>query len=142
MQNPPKIDCYDSTSIIEGLRKSPHTYNTLIGDCGSNNTTMHTILRRRLNLLCKEGLVFKMSIPGTRSGQMLFYTMPKSYYILVEDIHIGSRTFYFEKFKRIKQEEHFEVKKIHVDKCWALKRDKWEEQPGREFSEFSILLFI
>jgi hypothetical protein len=142
MQNQQKkIDCYDIDSIMKGLQEAPQTYNTMVGSCESNNTTIHTILRRKLNNLCREGHIFKMSIPGTRSGQILFYVMPKKYYILVEDIHIGSRTFYFTKFRRIRQEQ-FTIKKIYVDKCWMLNKDRWEEQKGREFSEFSILLFI
>lgn len=126
----------DIDEIVDNLKNAPQTYNTMIGNFESNNTTMHTILRRKLNNLCRDGSVLKMSIPGTRSGQILFYVMSKQYYILVEDIHIGSRTYYFNEYERSGP------KKIKVKKCWALKRDAWEEHSGREFSELDVLFFI
>lgn len=127
----------DTDAIIDDIKNKPQTYNTMLNVCGCNNSTQHTILRRKLNGLCKHGGICKFSIPGTRSGQVLFYVLPKAYHILVEVSRgIGSDTYYFYKY------EMAGFKKIRVEKCWHLKRDHWEELGPRIFSEFNVLKFL
>lgn len=130
MQNECDID-----NIVANLKKRPETYNTITGICG--NTTQHVILKRKLNRLYEDGDVYKLVIPGTRCGKVLYYTEPKEYKILVEAKGIrGSETYYFNKYKKIGP------KIIEVEKCWKLGNSIWEAQGRKEFSEFSVLLFL
>lgn len=126
---------YDIALAIEEIKKFPQTYNTLLGNFWENGT-FQTILRRKLNSLCKCGEVCKTTIPGTRYGKVIFYSIPKDYYVLVENERIGVNVFCFFKFERIGK---FYMK---VEKLWILDGVNWKETEGRTFFDGNILKLI
>jgi hypothetical protein len=126
---------YNIELAIEEIRKFPQTYNTILGDFWENGT-LQTILRRKLNGLCKGGDVCKTNIPGTRFGKAIFYSIPKSYYILVENDRIGVNVFCFFSFEKISRYY------LKVDKLWRLEGHIWKEIEGRTFFEGNVLKLI
>jgi len=110
--------------IIEDIKKSPQTYNTILKDSVKNGT-YQCILRRKLNNLVNQGVICKTSIPGTRFGKAIFYTIPKNYYILVESGRAGSEVYFFTSFKKINK-FYIEIKNYYMleDGVWFLKKTK------------------
>ena len=72
--------------LVDEIKSFPQTYKTILGKNPKN--THQTILRRKINKLCKRGEICKAAIPGTRFGKAILYTLPKTYHILV----MGNRT--------------------------------------------------
>jgi hypothetical protein len=125
---------YNIELVVCELAEMPHTYETILQD--SSTPTHEFILRRKLNNLCKQGIIFKSNIPGTRFGKCIFYVIPKKYFILVESSRLGSVTYYFEEFEK--------VGKLHlkVGKYFVLEGNKWTRKYNKVFNQGSILLFI
>lgn len=123
---------YNIELVIEDIKKFPQTYNTILGNFWENNT-FQTILRRKLNNLCKNGEVCKTNIPGTRFGKAIFYSIPKKYFILVENQRIGVSVYYFFDFEKISRYY------LKVDKLWELNGNIWKEISGRTFFEGNVL---
>jgi hypothetical protein len=122
--------------VVEELKLFPHTYGTILQN-EFENCTYQIILRRKLNALCKDGIILKAVIPGTRFSRLIFYIMPKKYYILVENTRFGSDVYVFYEYNEI-SDNH-----IEVDKCWKLDKNKWEEINGKRiFYEGHILKWI
>lgn len=121
--------------VVEDIRKFPQTYKTILKGL-VNNGTYQTILRRKLNSLCKNGDVCKTNIPGTRFGKAIFYTFPKDYFILVEGTRTGSEVYCFFDFKKLSRYY------IRVKKIWQLKDNCWYKYKNKTFFEGNVLKFI
>jgi len=106
--------------VVEDIKKFPQTYNTILGELKKDGTCQ-TILRRKLNSLCKSGKIFKTSIPGTRFGKAIYYYIPKNYHILVEGGRMGSKVYVFFNFERISKFY------IQVNDYSTLRDGIWEE---------------
>ena len=121
--------------VIELIRAFPQTYATILKE-HKTNPTYQFILRRKLNIQLKMGNVCKMMIPGTRQSKVVFYTMPKSYTILVEANKLGSETYCFFSSARVTD------KKIVVEELWILKDIEWKKIPKKEFYSDLVLKWI
>ncbi len=121
--------------VVDDIKQFPQTYKTILGDLCSDGTCQF-VLRRKMNKLCKDGVVFKTTIPGTRFGQCIYYMPNKKYYILVEGGRIGSQTYCFFDYKRISQYY------IEIKDCWHLDITKWINCGKKIFFEGNILKFI
>jgi len=91
---------WDISLVLKDIKEMPQTYNTILKEL-SNDGTCQIILRRKLNKLLKYGNVFKTTIPGTRFGKVIYYSMPKNYHILVEASRLGSNVFCFYEYEKI-----------------------------------------
>jgi hypothetical protein len=122
--------------IVRDIRDFPQTYKTILKkDC--KDGTCQFVLRKKINKLLKDGTICKTTIPGTRFGALIFYTIPKDYYILIESERIGSNVFVFFDFKNISRYY------IKVKKYWILKEGKWNLGNGEKmFFEGKVLKFI
>lgn len=112
--------------VLDEIKKFPQTYNTILGEHNSKGT-YQTIIRRKLNKLCKSGLVYKTTIPGTRFGKVVFYCWPKKYHIVV----VGSRTgvdlmcfFNYENVGRYY---------VKIKTYWVLEKKKWKKYNKKRF---------
>jgi hypothetical protein len=123
--------------VVKKIKKFPQTYDTILQD-EKRNGTLQFILRRKLNSLCKQGEVCKTSIPGTRFGKALFFSLPKEYYILVEaDRTSGSKVYAFFKYRKLDRY------RMIVEICWELKKDRWKKlSEDKVFFEGSTLKFL
>lgn len=127
---------YNIELVVKDIANFPQTYNTILKELSSDGTCQF-ILRRKLNNLCKSGDIYKTSIPGTRFGKAIFYSIPKKYYILVEADRIGSKVFCFFKYKKLSRYY------IKVGELWQLKKGLWKkESEAKIFFEGNILKFI
>ena len=127
---------YNPDFILEDLKVHPHTYATILTDEEVYSATLQFILRRKLNKLCKAGIIFKTTIPGTRYGQVLLYIEPRPYKIIVEGSRIGVNVYYYI------DAEHTSMY-IKVLKYWKLENTKWvEKNEERTFFEGHILKII
>lgn len=115
----------EDENILTQLDNSPHTYNSLLGDY-KDNGTFQQILRRRLKRLLKEGLVWKIRVPGTRFGLVIFIKPEHDYQILTSHTLNGVDIYYMYDYKD-------EERAIILDNYWQLndKLNHWryyEEQ--------------
>jgi hypothetical protein len=127
---------YNIELVVEEIKKFPQTYNTILETSGLVNNTLQTILRRKLNKLCKQGIVYKTSIPGTRFGKVIFYHKDKEYIIFVVAGRVGSDVFVTFKTNKI------ENTIIQLDRCWILDRGLWREEENVRLHEGKVLLII
>lgn len=121
--------------VVEEIKLFPQTYKSILGGM-SKDGTCQLILRRKLNILCKEGVIFKTSIPGTRFGQAIFYTEPKEYTILIEAGRAGSLVYCFFKSE---QKGKFYLK---ISPCWLLISNIWEKIDEKTIFEGNVLKII
>ena len=122
--------------VINEIKDFPQTYKTILQHEYTNGT-YKTILRRKMSRLCKSGIVYKTTIPGTRFGKAIFYALPKKYYILVEAGRLGSNVFIFFKYKKTSRYW------LKVKESWKLKKGVWEQlEEEKNFFEGNILKFI
>jgi len=126
---------YDISLVVKDIKKFPQTYNTILQECKSDGTCQY-LLRKKLNKLCKEGVICKTSIPGTRFGKAIFYFMPKQYHILVEADRIGSHVYCFFKY------ENFSRFHIKVNEYWKLIGGYWVKKKDRIVFSGNILKWI
>ena len=113
---------YNIDLVVEDLKVHPHTYATILTKEEVYNATMQFNLRRKINKLCKDGRIFKTTIPGTRYGQVLLYIEPRSYKIIVESSRIGVNVYYFFEFEQVSKLY------IKVTKYWKLENTEWIEK--------------
>lgn len=129
-----KLDNMDL--VVEDIKKQPQTYSTILKD-QVLNATFQFKLRRKVSNLCKQGIIFKTTIPGTRFGQVLLYCEPRPYKMLVETGRMGVNVYYFLEYEQISK---FYIK---VKKCCKLNNCEWTEcVEEKEFFEGNILKFI
>ena len=91
----PQDYIYDNLKLVKHISNFPQTYKTLLTPEFAKNGTFGTILRRKLNVLLEDGLVHKTIIPGTRFGEVIFYTSDKEYYIVVINDRIQTLVYCF-----------------------------------------------
>lgn len=114
--------------VVEDIQKFPQTYKTILGE-NCHDGTCQTILRRKLNKLCRRGTIFVTNIPGTRFGEKIFYFFPKKYHIIIVGGRTGSDVYCFFKYKQISKFY------IEMNEYWHLRKGRWEEynEPKRLF---------
>jgi len=105
--------------VVEDIEKFPQTYKTILQDKYKDGTCQ-TILRRKINKLCKKGIVFVTNIPGTRFGEKIFYVFPKDYHILIVGGRMGSNVYCFFDYKKISN-FYIELNKHY----WTLTEGRW-----------------
>jgi len=130
-----KSKIYDIQQVIEDIKESPQTYNTILQH-HTVDKTLQTILRRKLNRLCKDGQICKTNIPGTRFGTVIFYYHPKKYEILIVAGRLGSDVYYFFDYK--KHGNYY----LFIENGWILKHKVWEEIDNITIFEGKILKWI
>lgn len=136
MSNDIEQKLWNINLIAEDIERFPQTYETILKEF-SHNGTYQTILRRKLNNLCKSGAICRTTIPGTRFGKAIFYVVPKKYYFLVEGTRIGVSIYVFFSFK--KESRYY----MSVDECWQLTGFIWEKCKEKKiFFEGNVLKFI
>ena len=89
---------YNIEKIVKILHKMPLTYKMILEE-EYYNPTMQVIARRKMNALCRSGIIMKTNIPGTRFGETIFYAQPKDYTILIEGGRAGSTVYCFNSFE-------------------------------------------
>lgn len=135
MSDDVRTKIYNISLVVEDIKKFPQTYKTILGSMCKDGTCQ-TILRRKLNILSKEGTIYKTSIPGTRFGQAIFYVIPKEYTILIEGDRAGSNVYCFFKGK---QKSKFYFK---MSPCWLLTKDGWLPMTEKIIFEGNVLKII
>ena len=114
-----KARVYDIGKSLTAIKEKPQTYETLLCHLHSDST-LRKIINRKLNKEIKRGNVCKTSIPGTRFGKAIFYTIPKEYNILVKSHRLyGNEVFCFSSYE--------EKGKFYIGltEYWKLDGDKW-----------------
>ena len=113
---------YNDEEIVKAIERAPQSYNTLLQHCYTNKT-MDQVLRRRIKRLLKENKIWKVRVPGTRFGLVLFCVPEHDYKILVKQKIIGVSIYYMyeleEDDKYVILNNYFELKD-----CWS----KWEHK--------------
>lgn len=128
---------YNIDLIVEDIKSAPQTYATILTHEEIYNATMQFLLRKKINKLCKAGIIFKATVPGTRFGQVILYIEPRKYKILVESERTGVNIYYFFDCEKI---SNFYLK---VKKYWVLENTKWvEKNEEKMFFEGKILKII
>lgn len=112
---------YDIDALLEKIKSFPQTYDTLMKRSFSN-VTVHTIMRRKISRLCKEGVVCRCIIPNTRGRKILLYCLPKKQNIIVKAERYGCSVFAFEKHERLGGKKVY----IKMKKCMKLNGSKWD----------------
>jgi hypothetical protein len=110
---------YDDNKIVETISKCPQSYNSILGHL-KDNGTLQVILRRRIRRLLKQEQVWKMRVPGTRFGLVLFCTPEHDYKILTLQGLTRVRIFYMYKF--IDNNDN-----IMLNNYWELKGQNWNK---------------
>jgi len=121
--------------VVADIELFPQTYKTILKNY-CHDGTCQTILRRKLSKLCKNGIVCKTIIPGTRFGKILFYSKNKKYYILVDSERFGSVVYCFFKFKNLNKYY------MKVSETWKLENSKWVNIGEKIFFEGNVLKFF
>jgi len=126
----------DTYLLVEILKDSPHTYDTILKD--DNNNTNQTILRRKLSSLCKDGTIAKTTVPMTRFGQSLFYAIDKNYYMLFEKNSLQCNVYYFYESEEVGN--FF----LLLEHCWKLdfSSKNWIKNTGIKINIGNILKCI
>jgi len=130
-----KKKIYNVDLVVEDIKLFPQTYKTILQELDSDGTCQ-LILRRKLNILCKDGIIFKTSIPGTRFGKAIFYIEPKTYTIVIEGTRVGSTVYYFFDYKQIGR---FYLK---ISPYWELQNNVWVKGDEKVIFEGNILKLI
>lgn len=126
---------YDISLIIADLKLAPQTYETILKNELKNGTLL-TILRRKLSVLVKHGIIRKTVIPATRYSRIIYYCLNKPYTILFESSRMGCNVFYFDKYTRVNKFE------ITTELCYQLSHSSWVEVYGKRFFEGNVLMMI
>jgi len=109
---------YSDNNIVNYVKEAPQTYNSFLKefkDCG----TFQLVLRRRISRLIKQNRLWKLRIPGTRYGLVLFCTPEHDYKMLAYNRIVGkTRVFYMYDYK-------IEDNNIVLDNYWELKDPNW-----------------
>ncbi len=121
--------------VVDEIIEFPQTYNSILQE-EYKNGTCQLMLRKKLNILVKEGTIFKMSVPGTRFGKCLFYCPDKTYYILIESGRLGSIIYAFYDYKKVSKLY------IKLNQYWELVDQTWQEKKDKTIFEGNVLTFI
>jgi hypothetical protein len=122
--------------VVEDIKQQPQTYSTILKD-EVYNATLQFVLRRKINKLCEQGVIFKTTIPGTRFGQVLLFMEPRTYKMIVESTRVGVSVYYFFEYEKVSR---FYIKLTHY---WELHNTEWEEKNEEKvLFEGKILKFI
>jgi hypothetical protein len=126
---------YNTDNVIEKLNVFPQTYKTILKQM-CDDSTCQFILRRKINILLKQGKIYKSYIPGTRFGECLFYIVPKKYNIIIESGRAGSNVFCFFSYKKIN--------KFYIETfdCYKLEGYYWMPEEDKIFFDGSVLKWI
>jgi len=130
-----KEKVYDISLLVNELKEFPQTYKSILKE-HEGNGTLQTILRRKLSKLCKNGMICKTNIPGTRFGKTIFYYFPKKYHILIEAGRMGSNTFVF--FEYTKLNRFY----IEISPYWELQSGVWVKKKKKTIFEGSVLKWL
>ncbi len=114
----------DDDKIVNVVKQAPQGYNSILQHM-KDNGTLQVILRRRVKRLCKEQRLWKMRVPGTRFGLVLFCTPERTYKILISQGLTKVRIFYM---FGVEDNGHHIVLKDY----WELKGPNWSRW---EFSD-------
>lgn len=114
----------DDDNIKELIEKQPQTYNSILG-IYKDKGTFQQILRRRLARLFKEQKVWKIRIPGTRWGLMLFCFPEHDYKIISTYGIMKVKIFYTFKIKEIKNS-------LIIKNCWELVGENWNKWENKK----------
>jgi hypothetical protein len=110
---------YDDDNIIALIKHAPQTYNSILKEfyqCG----TFQVVLRRRISRIFKNDKIWKMRIPGTRFGVVLFCTPEHDYKMIAYDGLGKTRVFYMYEFAE-------DDRDIIVEHYWELEGDSWNK---------------
>jgi len=110
---------YDDNNIVDYVKNSPQTYNSILQDF-KDNGTMQVVLRRRISRLLKQNRLWKMRVPGTRFGLVLFCTPEHDYKMLTFDGLGKTRIFYMYNFEE-------DNKNFILENYWELKGPNWSK---------------
>lgn len=89
----------DEDEIFRRLKKRPETYRSLLGDrYGRNSTTV--IVRRKILRGVKRGLINRAYLNGSRGGECLFFTVDKTFNILITSEHRDFHYYVAEKIEK------------------------------------------
>ena len=108
---------YDDNNIVDVIKQAPQTYNSMLKDfkdCG----TFQVVLRRRVARLLKQDQIWKLRVPGTRFGLVLFCTPEHDYKMLIYNGLGKTRVFYMYDFTE-------DEKDILLENYWELEGPNW-----------------
>lgn len=114
----------DDDNIEKLIKTRPQTYNSVLGIFNKNGT-FQQILRRRLSRMFKEQRVWKIRIPGTRWGLVL-YCHPNNDYKIISTYGIMDVNIYYT--YKIKETED----NLIIKDCWELVGDNWSKWRKKE----------
>jgi hypothetical protein len=120
--------------VLEDIKKEPQTYETILKN--ETSSTLNSLLRKKLNKLCAEGKLCKAIIPATRMGKVIFFVLPKDYYILMLIDRFGVEVWYFKEYKKENK------LMISVPEGFKLRGSMWEQQYDLKFFEGKVVKFI
>lgn len=120
--------------VLDEIKKEPQTYETILKN--ETSSTLNMLLRKKLNKLCSEGKLCKAIIPATRMGKVIFFVLPKDYYILMMIDRLGVEVYYFKKYVQ----ENKLI--ISVPEGFKLRGSMWEQQYDLKFFEGKVVKFI
>lgn len=124
----------DNDNIINEIKQSPHTYNTILQDC-KDNGTLRQILIRRLKSIVNEGIVWKLRVPGTRFGLALFCNPDFPYKIIISQELRSVKVYYT--FEYSEDDLH-----IILHKYWELLGPNWSKwsyiEEEKKIKKYSI----
>ena len=122
--------------LVDEIKLFPQTYKTILKD-EYNDGTCQIILRRKINKLCKKGIVCKTTIPGTRFGQVILYTIPKKYFVIVEAGRLKNKVYCFFKFDKVSNYY------IRLNEYWILNKFNWNKKDDEKIVfEGNVLMMI
>jgi hypothetical protein len=133
--NPIQHKIWNINLVVEEIRQSPQTYETILKS-ESKNGTLLTILRRKLSRLVKDGVLCKTVIPATRYSRVIYYIIPKKYYILFETSRFGCNVYFFYEYKKCQKFY------IEAEVYYKLEHNVWQEKYKKTFFEGNILKMI
>lgn len=130
---------YDQYLLVEEIEKFPHTYKTLLTNGCCKDKTLQMILRRKLSTLHKDGIICKTNIPGTRFGEVIYYSFKRKYKIVIEDNRVDINVYCFFQGDYEKLSKFY----ISVKKYYLLNHCIWEEKnQEKTLFEGNILKWI
>ncbi len=107
--------------LVNEIKEFPQTYKTILKS-EYGNGTCQLILRRKINKLCKRGVICKTTIPGTRFGQVILYTIPKKYTVIVEAGRLKNKVYCFFEFDKLSNYY------IRLNEYWILNKFDWNKK--------------
>jgi len=135
MTNEIREKLYNIDLIISEIKAFPQTYDTILGEACTDGTCQ-TILRRKINVLCKDGEINKTTIPGTRFGKVIFYFLPKKYNILFEGGRTGTKVYIF--FEYEEAGRYY----IKIKPYWELENKQWIKKKEKIIFEGNVLKWL